>query len=543
MKYYKKLIIISILVLVPFVFLGLVEAALRLGGIGYNTDPFMPSKNDSEILVENPDFFRKYGYTEQEIKVASGETILAAQKKEKGFRAFVLGGSTAQGFPYPVNHSFSEIFETTLRASEKYEEVEVINLGASAMSSYYVADAAQKILQYDPDLVVVYAGHNEYYGLVSESTGTFHQARKLFLSLQELRVFQWFTTWMASWSAPQKDSLMAQRFQNQQFPADRDRDRAVAENFHSNIGEVVALFKSRGVPVLLVSPASNLLDMPPFKDPEGEPELTESFLKARESLLSKEEVGFGDLAELASIKDRDSIPFRARDVLLNGFTRHQGEGVAIINFQQALADRLGRRGMGSRVFIDHLHLNFDGQAFLADELLRSWAKMDNWPLENALKARSALEPVAVRLNLFYLPYYEFVPYWIIERLTASSPYTEMEQQPFFLRAEDLVNEISADPDLYIALKEAFFQSPEKAYGLYLDRLTKEDPKKALNYVQANVLLYPSYYGSYWNAAQFFMALDQKEAALPFIERTHAFGGWEDPQIVEQVKTWGLELKQ
>src|SRR5690606_25363071 len=114
--------------------------------------------------------------------------LFAAEKPPSRLRIFVVGGSTAQGYPYQRNHSFTAIAQAALRSVGA--DVEVVNLGNSAMSSYYVREVLGDLPEYEPDAVVVYAGHNEYYGTPSIFTGGSHTTRMALLQLKKYRSVQ-----------------------------------------------------------------------------------------------------------------------------------------------------------------------------------------------------------------------------------------------------------------------------------------------------------------------------------------------------------------
>jgi len=44
------------------------------------------------------------------------------------------------------------------------KNIEVINTGITAVNSYTLWDLTDDIIEQKPDLVIIYAGHNEYYG-------------------------------------------------------------------------------------------------------------------------------------------------------------------------------------------------------------------------------------------------------------------------------------------------------------------------------------------------------------------------------------------
>ena len=56
------------------------------------------------------------------------------------------------------------IVRKQLRHLAPDREIEVVNFGASAINSNVIADLAPEMVAYAPDVVLVYMGHNEFYG-------------------------------------------------------------------------------------------------------------------------------------------------------------------------------------------------------------------------------------------------------------------------------------------------------------------------------------------------------------------------------------------
>ena len=79
----------------------------------------------------------------------------------KTFRIFCLGGSTATGYPYWYNASFSFFLKTRLKIIFPDKNIEVINLSMTAVNSFTVLDMVKELPEYEPDLILVYDGHNE----------------------------------------------------------------------------------------------------------------------------------------------------------------------------------------------------------------------------------------------------------------------------------------------------------------------------------------------------------------------------------------------
>jgi hypothetical protein len=71
---------------------------------------------------------------------------------------------------------------------------EVINLSLTAVNSYTVLGFAEELVKYQPDAVLIYSGHNEYYGTLgvasTNSVGSDPRVIKLLLALRQLRIVQ-----------------------------------------------------------------------------------------------------------------------------------------------------------------------------------------------------------------------------------------------------------------------------------------------------------------------------------------------------------------
>lgn len=90
------------------------------------------------------------------------EREFLARKPAHGFRAFVVGGSSAAGFPYPPAYGFSSWLERRLAARFPDMQIEIVNAAVAGYSSRRVLIVVRELAAYEPDLVIVYSGHNEW---------------------------------------------------------------------------------------------------------------------------------------------------------------------------------------------------------------------------------------------------------------------------------------------------------------------------------------------------------------------------------------------
>ena len=101
----------------------LTEILMRIAGYGIDTRVFVKPKYIPNIYAGNANFEHKYySYAIENIKFPDMviNNVVPVVKSKGTLRGFVLGGSSAQGFPYESNHSLSKILELALAASKKY---------------------------------------------------------------------------------------------------------------------------------------------------------------------------------------------------------------------------------------------------------------------------------------------------------------------------------------------------------------------------------------------------------------------------------------
>ena len=156
----KSVIFISIPFLVVFV---LAEGIVRLFRIpalqdesyffGFFGCPkyFQHSKteNDQIVYSTNPN---------KDIQ----QTTFNFNKTKNTYRIFTLGGSAAYGEPFGQKGSFSRWLENRLEILYSEKDFEVFNCARKGFGSVRVRNIFDEIVNYDPDLIIVYFGNNEY---------------------------------------------------------------------------------------------------------------------------------------------------------------------------------------------------------------------------------------------------------------------------------------------------------------------------------------------------------------------------------------------
>src|SRR5579872_6562708 len=152
-----------IVILLPFLLLLALEGALRLFHYGYDTSLFIEAPGNGDYLVLNPTASRRY-FTDAGNATTGNREPFRKVKEAGTLRIFVLGESTTIGYPYFHNGSFHRWLQYRLNRSFPDKKLEIVNLSLTAVNSYTVLGFARDLVRYEPDAVLIYTGHNEYYG-------------------------------------------------------------------------------------------------------------------------------------------------------------------------------------------------------------------------------------------------------------------------------------------------------------------------------------------------------------------------------------------
>ena len=377
----------------PIVFLSLVEILLSVAGYGYNTDLFIKDPDDSSCMVMNRTASYKF-FSDTANATKGNRERFKVVKGGRTFRIFVLGESTTAGYPYMHNGSFHRWLQYRLMHTFPDRNFELINVALTAVNSYTVLDFGKQVLAYQPDAVLIYAGHNEYYGALGIGSTSHISGSRLWiltvLKLRQLRFVQLMENGLHGLlhlfngkNIDTRDNLMKRMAAAQEIGYASPAYQQGVDQFDKNMNEVCSLFSAAHIPVFLSTVVSNEKDLKPFISKAGRYAAAQSFVRADSAYAA----GDFKMAQLCyrQAKEYDLLRFRAPEGInksILAITRHYPQ--VYLADSRGIVERASPHGIpGKETLLEHVHPNLFGYALLSEAFYQ------------AMKGSKLIRPLAV----------------------------------------------------------------------------------------------------------------------------------------------------
>lgn len=392
-----------IILLMPFLVLLVLEGALRLFDYGHDLAVFTEDPARKGYLVLNPHASKRYFANQQNATYGNAEPF-TANKAPGVFRIFVLGESTTIGYPYMNNGSFHRWLQYRLLQTYPDRDFEVINLSLTAVNSYTVLDFGKAVLDYEPDAVLVYTGHNEYYGAmgVAATKGIGHNrtlARWL-MNLRSWRLTQLIATvadkiigLISGENVDLRENLMKRMAADQQIAFGSAAYNAGIDQFRANMDELAAATSARGIPLLISNLVSNEKDLKPFISiPGGQGKSADTHYQSGIRLFNQADYPSAK-KEFVTAKELDALRFRAPEALntiIKDIT-HTHKGVTLVDTRDLFEKHAAAGILGKETLLEHVHPNLQGYALLSEAFYQSLRQTGLLPASSAEMPLEALK--------------------------------------------------------------------------------------------------------------------------------------------------------
>ena len=371
----------------------------------------------------------------------------SVDKHPDELRIFCLGGSTVQGRPYAKETSFTTWLELALREADGQRTPRVVNCGGVSYASYRVLAILDEVLEYQPDLIVVYTGHNEY---LERRLDIAQRARsRVRRTVDAVARRSWLVSALRGRIEGEQrdltrtrailprevDALLDHRGGLAEYQREEGLGEAIAASFEAHLRRLVERCRQAGVPTVLCDPASNWRHCPPFKSLPSEALSEEDRRRLVELLERARAPGLAPLVAVAHLeralaldpldaarhfelaealsrarrvddarqhylaaKELDVCPLRAPEVLRR-IVREVSEdfGVPYLPVGDLFEEESPDGILGMEHFVDHVHPTIRGHQLIAVALVETLegaglvAMRSGWELAAEAAFRSHFE--------------------------------------------------------------------------------------------------------------------------------------------------------
>ncbi len=371
----KALLFRLLAISLPFLLLLLLEGVLRLAGVASaSRRVFQPVPGHPDYQAVNPAYVQRYF---RAFQPAVAFNPFLKKKDEHTFRVFVLGGSSAAGFPYQFYHGFPARLAARLEAGAPGQRIEVVNLGMTAVNSYTLWDLKDAVVAQQPDAVLIYAGHNEYYGAFGAGSSIYALGNRPWLKRSTLRlkrsVLYGLLERLLTEAPPDEPASAADRTMMAQVVRDAaigfggDVFQAGVSQYEANMRAVLAAFRKAGIPVYLGTLTANLRDQPPLGEDAGARQAYREGL----ALLNQGDTLAAHRTFLEA-KELDDVRFRAPEAINRLIRRFADDPqVTLVDLQSVFRQQSPQGLEGDTLFTDHLHPNARGYDLMAEAFFQA----------------------------------------------------------------------------------------------------------------------------------------------------------------------------
>ncbi len=410
------------------------ELTLRLFGVAENAPKYDPFAGFSRAVplfeqVAERDGTRFYEWSSLrarhygDVGKPEPQRTFSIRPGEDVYRIFVTGGSSAAGTPYTTDFAFSGWLEQALGHQISKANVDVVNTAMPAYGSGRLLPIVEELAGYEPDLLILYMGHNEWAesayhsGMMKIPPPVFRVLEAVYSS----RIYG-LAAILTKIEPPRPDEIEIdiQRQNQQMFQAARERieqrqhspEREVAYReliYRRRVHSMIDAMEAVGARVMLLTLAQNFADWAPpasihreglddvsrrrFAEllaegdrlAKAQPDCASALDRYRGAIaIDDEHAGAhyalarclharGDLAAARShyrrASDLDPVPFGA-PTRFNEILREIAEerGTLFVDVDRALTELSGTNAVGDDLFTDFAHPNIRAHQHIAAEI-------------------------------------------------------------------------------------------------------------------------------------------------------------------------------
>ncbi len=386
----RKRFRIIVLLLVNVCLLTVLELSLRAYGFAppdKRPDPFWGFYGRYSVYgVENLGSLGTFARTNHNKLGKFHLEYFPVHKPPNSVRVFCLGGSAVHGGEF--RETFAQVLKLMFARDNEVGNIEVINGGGMGYGTTRILRLVQEIISYQPDIIVVVTGHNEF--LAQRFNRNLLRQNPVILKAR-LLLDNFRITHLIKKILGRSGSIDFQP-EDSELPGGlvkKGEKDSILKLMEDNLRAIAALCEKNGIKLILGAPAANLKFEP----------LSLYGAAARKYFMAKDLLSQGRADEAYEAfwqaLDNEDIPNRVSRDQLKVLARVARESKAeFVDLQKAVRTIAEDGVPGNSLFIDMVHANFEGNIPIALELKRKIKNLSN--LKAAPEKSFSLSEITVK---------------------------------------------------------------------------------------------------------------------------------------------------
>jgi tetratricopeptide (TPR) repeat protein len=311
-----------------------------------------------------------------------------------------------------------------------------------------------------PDLVLIYTGHNEYYGALgvgsSVNIGYSRSLVNTYLTLRNFRTTQFLQNLISgvigifnsadSKNNDRKETLMSRMIGESLIPYNSDMFNNGIDQFKGNMDDILKLFSDKNIPVVIGNLTFNAKDQKPFVSVKSEKNLSadEIYLNAQKEY----QLGNFEIAKqlFNQAKEFDALRFRAPQKINDAiYDLAKKYNLSVVNIDSVFESNSPNGIVGSNLMVDHLHPTFEGYRIMGDAYFDKMQKMNLLPKGSRSSLAESKADSILKVNFPFTRLDSTVAQMKVIQLTGSYPFVPkgtLNYKVLNFRPKDIVDTVA-----------------------------------------------------------------------------------------------------
>lgn len=294
-------------------------------------------------------------------------TSFSPNKQTNTFRVFLIGEASLSGWPYSEEHSIKNKLDRLFADEIADKKVELISISYAGFNTSQAVDLIPQLFQFNPDLIIIYSGHNEFYGY--EGYSAIAGKSKLFLIdfVESLFKYSGITNLIRyDNKCDDLEVLLVNNSERQIITSSQKEYIKIKNQFLSNINKIISLCIENKTQLVLTVLSDNYF-LPPLGVQSKKHEISADiiFNNARMALLRDGNQNSA-VKLFKKTKDADALRLRIPEDFMDDLKKIPAQDdIFFADVKTNFACQSPNEIPGNDLFLDYIHPNLEGLNIIA----------------------------------------------------------------------------------------------------------------------------------------------------------------------------------